>query len=125
MKRVAIYMRVSSFKQVQEGDSIAAQRSALTAYIAGRPDLVLAGEYLDDGVSGTKYSQRDELQRLLDDVRDGNIDLIIFTKLDRWFRSVRHYTATQEVLDKYNVQWTAIWEPIYDTTTPQGRLIVN
>lgn len=125
MKKTAIYMRVSSDKQVQEGDSIAAQRSALIKYINDRPDLTFAGEYLDDGISGTKYSQRDELQRLLDDVSAGKIDLILFTKLDRWFRSVRHYTATQEILDRYNVPWTAIWEPIYDTTTPQGRLIVN
>lgn len=125
MKRAAIYMRVSSDKQAQEGDSLAAQRAALMRYIDERPDLTFAGQYIDDGISGTKYSQRDELQRLLDDVRDGKIDLILFTKLDRWFRSVRHYTATQEILDRYNVGWTAIWEPIYDTTTPQGRLIVN
>lgn len=125
MKRTAIYIRVSSDKQVQEGDSIAAQRQALTKYIDDRPDLVLAGEYIDDGISGTKYSQRDELQRLLEDVRAGKIDHIAFTKIDRWFRSVRHYTATQEILDRHNVSWTAIWEPIYDTTTPQGRLIVN
>lgn len=125
MKRTAIYIRVSSDRQVQEGDSIAAQRQALTKYIDDRPDLVLAGEYIDDGISGTKYSQRDELQRMLADVEDGKIDLLIFTKLDRFFRSVRHYTAAQAILDKYGVGWTAIWEPIYDTTTPQGRLIVN
>ena len=125
MKRTAIYMRVSSDKQAQEGDSIPAQRDALIKYVNERDDLVFAGEYLDDGISGTKYSQRDELQRLLDDVSDGNIDLITFTKLDRWFRSVRHYTATQEILDKHNVGWIAVWEPIYDTTTPAGRLIVN
>ena len=124
MIRAAIYLRVSSDKQAVEGDSIPAQRAALRKYIDDRPDMVLAGEYMDDGVSGTK-SDRDELQRLLDDVRAGNVDRIVFTKLDRWFRSVRHYTATQEILDKYNVGWTAIWEPIYDTTTPQGRLIVN
>ena len=124
MKRTAIYMRVSTDKQAQEGDSIPAQREALTKYVTDHADLVLAGEYLDDGVSGQKY-QRDELQRLLDDVRQGKIDQICFVKLDRWFRSVRHYTATQEVLDKYGVGWTAIWEPIYDTTTPSGRLIVN
>ena len=125
MKRTAIYLRVSSDRQSQEGDSIAAQRQALTKYIDDRPDLVLAGEYIDDGISGTKYSQRDELQRLLEDVKAGNVDHIAFTKIDRWFRSVRHYTATQEILDQHGVSWTAIWEPIYDTTTPQGRLIVN
>ena len=125
MKRTAIYIRVSSDKQVQEGDSIPAQRTALRKYIDDRPDLTFAGEYMDDGISGTKYSQRDELQRLLEDVKDGKVDLIIFTKLDRWFRSVRHYTATQEILDRAGTGWKAIWEPIYDTTTPQGRLIVN
>lgn len=125
MKRTAIYLRVSSDRQVQEGDSIAAQRQALTKYVDDRPDLVLAGEYIDDGISGTKYSQRDELQRMLADVEEGKIDLLIFTRLDRFFRSVRHYTAAQAILDKHGVGWTAIWEPIYDTTTPQGRLIVN
>lgn len=124
MKRTAIYIRVSSEKQVQEGDSIAAQRDALHKYIDNRPDLTCTGEFLDDGISGQKIA-RDALQSLLDAVERGEIDLIIFTKLDRWFRSVRHYTATQEVLDRHNVGWLAIWEPIYDTTTPSGRLIVN
>ena len=125
LKRTAIYLRVSTDRQAQEGDSIAAQRDALRRYIDDHDNLIFAGEYMDDGVSGTKYSQRDELQHLLDDVRAGKIDLLIFTKLDRFFRSIRWYTSTQALLDKYNVQWAAIWEPIYDTTTPQGRLIVN
>jgi len=124
MTRTAIYLRVSSDRQAREGDSIPAQREALRTYIDERPDLAFVGEYLDDGISGTK-ADRDELQRLLEDVEQGRIDLILFVKLDRWFRSVRHYTATQEILDRHGVGWTAIWEPIYDTTTPAGRLIVN
>lgn len=51
MKRTAIYLRVSSDKQAQEGDSIHAQRDALRKYIDDRPDLSFAGEYLDDGIS--------------------------------------------------------------------------
>ena len=124
MKRTAIYLRVSSDKQAKEGDSIPAQRDALRKYIDDRDELTFAGEYIDDGISGTK-ADRDELQRLLDDVEAGKIDLIIFTKLDRWFRSVRHYSATQEKLDRHGVGWTAIWEPIYDTTNPAGRMIIN
>lgn len=124
MKRTAIYIRVSSEKQVTEGESIPAQRSALRKYIDDHPDLTFAGEYLDDGISGTKID-RDELQKLLDKVKEGRIDLILVTKLDRWFRSIRHYINTQELLDKYKVGWLAIWEPIYDSTTPQGRLIIN
>ena len=108
MKRTAIYMRVSSERQVQEGDSLAAQQAALMQYINTRSDLSLAGEYVDDGISGTKYNQRDELQRLLDDVRDGKIDLIIFTKLDRWFRSVRHYTTPQRRKSLTATMWDGL-----------------
>lgn len=123
MKKVALYARVSSDRQAQEGDSIPAQLDALRKWAASRHYEVV-GEYVDDGVSGTKVD-RDELQRLLTDVKAGKIEQIAFTKLDRWFRSVRHYTVTQAILDKCGVEWLAIWEPIYDTTTPQGRLIVN
>ena len=124
IKRVGIYLRVSTDRQANEGDSISAQRDALVKYVMEHDDMILVGEYIDDGFSGTKV-KRDELQRLLEDVKQDKIDRIFFTKLDRWFRSVRHYTATQEILDQHNVTWTAIWEPIYDTSTPSGRLIVN
>ena len=53
MKRVAIYLRVSSDIQVKEGDSISAQRDALTRY-AKEKGYSIVGEYLDDGISGTK-----------------------------------------------------------------------
>ena len=123
MKRAALYMRVSTDKQAKEGDSIPAQKSALEKY-AKEKGYAIAGEYIDDGVSGTK-SDRDELQKLLEDVKQGRIDIVLVTKLDRWFRSIRHYLNTQEILDKRKVPWIAIWEPIYDTSTPQGRLIIN
>ena len=125
IKRAAIYLRVSTDRQAKEGDSIPAQRDALRRYVEERDDLILFDEYMDDGVSGTKFGERDELQRLLNDVREKKVDVILFTKLDRWYRSIRHYAATQEYLDRYGVSWTAIWEPIYDTTTAAGRLIVN
>lgn len=76
IKKTAIYIRVSSDKQAHDGDSIGAQRDALMNYVNSHEDLVFAGEYLDDGISGTKYN-RDELQRLLDDVRAGKVNLII------------------------------------------------
>lgn len=122
--RAAIYCRVSSEKQSKEGDSISAQLDALRKYIR-KYSYECVGEFVDDGISGTKYSERDELQRLLQLVQEDKVDIILITKLDRWFRSIRHYVATQAILDEHNVGWLAIWEPIYDTTTPQGRLIVN
>ena len=123
MTRMAIYCRVSTDRQVKEGDSIQAQLDALRAY-AKKNGYEIVGEYIDDGVSGTLLNERDELQRMLDDVRDGKIDLVAFTRLDRYFRNLKHYLNTQEVLDKYNVPWIAIWES-YTTATASGRLIIN
>lgn len=123
MKRAALYARVSTDQQVRDGDSIEAQLSALRDY-AKKHNYIIAGEYIDDGVSGTKYDERDQLQKLLTDVRKRSVDVICFCKLDRWFRSIRHYLNTQAVLDEYHVGWIAIWEN-YDTTTPAGRLMVN
>lgn len=124
MQRTAIYMRVSTAVQAEQGDSIPAQRDALRKYIDSKPDLVFVGEYLDDGISGTK-DDRDELIRMLDDVKEGKIDLILVTKLDRLYRNLRHYLNLQDTLDKHGVNWIAIWETMYDTTTPQGRLIIS
>lgn len=123
MIRVGIYCRVSTDQQANEGDSIQAQLSALRKY-AEDHNYEIAGEFIDDGVSGTLLDGRDELQRLLEEVKKRNVDLIIFTKLDRYFRNLKHYLNTQEVLDEFNVPWIAIWEH-YETRSPQGRLMVN
>lgn len=122
MKRVALYCRVSTDKQVK-GDSIPAQLAALREY-ARKESYEIVGEYIDDGVSGTLLEQRDELQNMLSEVKKGNIDLILFTKLDRWFRSVRHYLNTQNILEEHNVCWRAIWEN-YETETAVGRLMIT
>lgn len=119
-KRAALYARVSTDRQANEGDSIPAQLTALRRYVQEH-GYVIAGEYVDDGISGAK-SDRDELQRMLSDI--DRIDVILVTKLDRLYRSIRHYLNMMDVLDSHSVGWTAIWES-YDTTTPQGRLIVN
>lgn len=122
MTRAALYMRVSSTEQAREGDSIPAQREALRQY-AKDHEMIVADEYLDDGVSGTR-ADRDELSRLLSDVEAGRIDIILITKLDRLYRSIKHYLNMMDTLDRCHVGWLAIWEN-YDTTTPQGRFIVN
>lgn len=114
MKRVCIYMRVSSDKQAQEGDSIPAQRDALHRYIDAHPDMICVGEYLDDGISGTK-EDRDDLQRMLTAVRNGEIDLILVTKLDRLYRSIRHFLNLQDTLDRCGVGWLAIMALVFIT----------
>lgn len=122
--RVALYIRVSTDKQAKDGDSTRDQLASGQKYIDDRENMILAGTYIDDGISGQKLN-RDDFQRLLDDVRAGRIDLIIFTRLDRWFRSLRHYLNTQEILDRHGVSWIAIEQPYFDTSTPHGRAFVN
>lgn len=121
--KVGLYVRVSTDIQAREGDSIPAQLSALRNYAKEHNHEVVA-EFVDDGISGTLLAERDELQNLLNYVRQKKIDLILFTRLDRWFRSIRHYLNTQEILDKFGVAWRAIWEQ-FETQTPQGRFMVN
>lgn len=123
MKRVALYCRVSTDQQASEGDSIASQIDALERY-AKSHGYTIVDRYIDDGVSGSLLNERDELQRMLDDVKKREIDIILFTKLDRFFRNVKNYLNTQAVLDEYGVTWRAIWES-YETETPQGRLMIN
>lgn len=122
--RVANYIRVSTDKQAKEGDSIPAQYAVNTKHIDEHENMILFDTYIDDGVSGQKV-ERGDFQRLMQDVRDGYIDLIVFTKIDRWFRNLRHYLNTQAVLDEHHVAWTAVTEPWYDTTTPQGEAFIN
>lgn len=123
-KRVALYIRVSTEEQARHGLSLAEQRKSLEEY-AAQHEFVIAGVYEDAGISARKpYKKRPALLRLLDDCRAGKIDIILFIKLDRWFRNVGNYYAVQDILDQCNVSWQATQED-YETTTAAGRLKVN
>ena len=124
MKRVALYIRVSTEEQAVHGLSIEAQTEALDAW-AKSSEAIVVGHYVDAGISARKpASKRPELQRLLADIKKGNVDLIVFTKLDRWFRNIAEYYKVQEILEKHRVDWKTIHED-YDTSTASGRLKIN
>ena len=120
--RAALYARVSTLQQTDK-DSIPAQVDALKKY-AEEHNYEIQDIYIDDGISGSLLAERDELQRLLENVENGNVDIILICKLDRWFRSVKHYLTVQEILDRHNVPWKTIWES-YETVSPTGRLMVT
>ena len=124
IKRVAAYCRVSTEEQKKHGYSISAQKMKLGDYVDAHADMMLVDFYIDDGVSAVKVGKRLALQRLLQDVKDGKIDRIIFTKLDRWGRSVGIYYQIQSVLDEYGVIWKAIDED-YEIETSAGKFKVN
>lgn len=124
VKHVFLYARVSTEEQAIHGLSIEAQLDALDAWARSQGHVVV-DTYIDAGISARKpASKRPELQRLLSDVRAGLGELIIFTKLDRWFRNIAEYYKVQEVLEKCRVHWKTIHED-YDTSTASGRLKIN
>lgn len=124
MKRVFLYARVSTEEQAVHGLSIEAQTTALHEWAQANGHKVV-DTYIDAGISARKpASKRPELQRLLADVQAGKGDLIVFTKLDRWFRNIAGYYKVQEILEKCHVDWRTIHED-YDTSTASGRLKIN
>lgn len=122
--KVFIYERVSSEEQAKHGYSLDAQHEALTEFCK-KHDHVILGEYRDEGISGRKpYTKRPAMLQLLQDVEIIKPDMILFTKLDRWFRNIKEYYKVQDILDRNKVDWKAINEE-YDTSTASGRLYVN
>ena len=124
MIRTALYIRVSTEDQAVHGISLEAQDAVLTEY-AKKNDLTIVGRYVDEGITARKaIAKRKELMRLLDDVKAGKIDQIIFTKLDRWTRNIRDFYKVQDVLDTHKVTWKTVLES-YGTTDATSRLHLN
>lgn len=122
--RAGLYERVSSDEQAKFGFSIKTQVDALNEYCE-KNGMKVVDHYTDDGVSGGKAAfKRPEMSRLLEDVKAKKVDIVLFTRLDRWFRNVPEYFKVQEILDAHGVQWKAIWED-YDTTTSNGRMAIT
>ena len=123
-RRAALYIRVSSEEQAKHGLSLDAQQEKLQQY-AQENGLRVVAEYHDEGYSARKsFRCRPQFTRLLDDVQRERFDVILFIKLDRWFRNVSDYYEIQRILDDHHVSWIATEEE-YDTTTANGRLHLN
>lgn len=122
--RVGIMCRVSTDEQALHGDSLEAQETALVEH-ANANNMKIYKIYRDEGFSARKpVLKRPAMIELLKDVEAGKIDMVIFTKLDRWFRNVSEYHKIQEILERHKVTWKAILED-YNTATADGRFKVN
>lgn len=123
MKRAALYVRVSTAEQRDHGVSVDSQIAALHEYCQ-KNGYTEVGLYNDAGISAhAKYTKRKALCNLIDDCQSGKVDIILFTKLDRWFRSVKDYYEVMAKLPD-NIPWRAIWED-YETETSGGVFKVN
>jgi site-specific DNA recombinase len=125
--RCAIYTRVSTDQGLeQDFNSLDAQYDASQAYIRSQAHAgwtLLRAKYDDGGFSGSN-TDRPALQRLLEDVRAGKIDVIVVYKVDRLTRSLADFAKLVELFDKHNVSFVSVTQQ-FNTTTSMGRLTLN
>lgn len=125
IKRCALYIRVSTSEQCMHGKSLEAQRDYLEHY-AKEHNMVIVGVYADEGKTARKeLKKRKAIHALLEDVKAGKIDIILFWRLDRWFRNLSDFYKVQDILDAHGVSWMSASEPGINMETRDGRLQLN
>ena len=125
VRRCAIYIRVSTAEQRVEGWSLEAQEAGLRAE-AKKKGWKVVGVYADEGKTARKrLKDRKAIHRMMDDVKAGLIDVILFKELDRWFRSISDFYKIQDILDACGVEWFSQQQPTLEMRTKEGRLQVN
>ena len=125
--RCAIYTRKSSEEGLEQAfNSLDAQREACEAFILSQKHegwRVLPSQYDDGGFSGGTL-ERPALQRLLADIADGKVDVVVVYKIDRLTRSLFDFAKIVEVFEARGVSFVSITQQ-FNTTTSMGRLTLN
>lgn len=127
MKRVGIYLRVSTEEQarIQDG-SLVSQNQRLIEYIDGQNQRdknwgIIVDIYCDD--KSGKDMNMPEFQRLLQDVKLGRINLILATELSRLSRSLRDFCEVWDLFKKHKTDFVTLREQ-FDTTSAAGEMMV-
>jgi len=125
--RCAIYTRKSTEEGLdQEFNSLDAQREACAAFATSQVGLgwkLLPDRYDDGGISGGTMD-RPALQRLLQDIRDRKVDVVVVYKIDRLTRSFADFAKIVEVFDGHSVSFVSVTQQ-FNTTTSMGRLTLS
>jgi DNA invertase Pin-like site-specific DNA recombinase len=127
VRRCAVYTRKSSEEGLeQDFNSLHAQREACEAFLrsqAGEGWRLSKTHYDDGGLSGATM-ERPALQRLLEDIRNGLVDVVVVYKVDRLTRSLADFAKMVEIFDAIGVSFVAVTQQ-FNTTTSMGRLTLN
>lgn len=126
-KRCAIYTRKSSEEGLEQSfNSLDAQREAAEAYIRSQQHEgweLNSTQYNDGGFSGGN-TDRPDLNRLLVDIKNGKVDIVVVYKVDRLSRSLHDFAKMMDLFDQYNVSFVSITQQ-FNTTSAMGRLTLN
>jgi DNA invertase Pin-like site-specific DNA recombinase len=115
--KAALYARISTVDKNQNPE---VQLRDLREYCAHR-GLVIAAEYVDVGISGSK-EKRPRLNDLMADASQGLFDVVIVWRFDRFARSTAHLLRALETFQKLNVNFVSLSESV-DTGTPMGKFV--
>ena len=126
-QRCAVYCRVSSDERLDQSfNSIDAQKEAGHAYVASQRSegwIPVADDYDDGGFSGGNM-ERPALRRLMTDIEDGKVDIVVVYKIDRLTRSLADFSKMVEVFERSSVSFVSVTQQ-FNTTTSMGRLMLN
>lgn len=129
IQRVALYMRVSTAEQVQDGYWLDSQDRILHAFVQSNEDKWWITSdaliYCDEGISGaTEVSERSELSRLKKDILDWKIDVLLVWKIDRLFRKTAYLLEFIEFLKQHEINFVSKNENI-DLSSPTWKLVLT
>lgn len=122
-KTAALYIRVSTDAQYEEGYSVEAQKEKLEQYCRLK-DISDYEFYIDGGWSGSNI-ERPEMQRLIKDINNKRISAVIVYKLDRLSRSQKDTIfLLEDVFNPNDCNFISLQEN-FDTTTPYGKAMIG
>lgn len=120
VKRVAIYARVSTTEQAEEGYSIDEQQRLLTEWCE-RNGYIVHEVYADRGISGKSITKRPALIKLLEDAKNKKFDVVLVWKTNRLARNILDLLKIVEVFDQNYISFRSYTEN-HETETSQGKL---
>lgn len=121
--RVAIYIRVSTLDQAENGYSLDMQERTLRKWCTDKKYQVIE-VYSDKGISGKSIAHRPAMQQLLKDAKDRKFDVVLFWALSRFSRSVENLYYTMDLFQKWDISMVSYTEN-FDTTSAMGRAMIG
>lgn len=119
-KKVAIYCRVSTIEQAEEGYSIDEQERLLIDY-CNKNNYEVYKCYSGRGISGKDIKHRPELRELLKDADDRKFDMVISWKINRISRKLSDVLKIVDIFERSNITFKSYSEP-FETDTPAGKM---
>lgn len=122
IKSAGIYIRVSTFDQAREGFSLGEQEERLKEFCKFKRYNIYK-VYQDAGISA-KNDKRPAYQEMIEDVKKGNINVIVALKLDRLTRSVYDIEKLMKFVNDYECDIDCMADES-NTTTSNGRMVMR